>query len=97
MEVSEVGDMLVENSLEGYLKLLEWVEKILSELPRDFAQPYISQERKIPFVAESTGSYTQTFFRLMLGTNSPFIPYMINAGMIEKEEKANPKQIKKMR
>jgi hypothetical protein len=95
MEVSEVGDMLVENSLDGYLKLVEWIEKMLSESPRDFAQPYINRERKIPFVAESTGSYTQTFFRLMLGTNSPFIPYMINAGMQDRRGKGKPKTDKK--
>ncbi|RKZ75603.1 MAG: hypothetical protein DRQ57_06925 [Gammaproteobacteria bacterium] len=88
---SEVGDMLVANSLEGYQKWVEWVNEILSLLPTEFAQPYIDREKLIPFVAESTGPYTQTFFRLMDGMDSLFLPFMINAGMQDKRGKGKNK------
>jgi hypothetical protein len=86
---SDVGDMLVANSPEGYGKLIKWTNEILELLPEEFAEPYIKREKLIPFVAESTGPYTQTFFRLMDGTDSPFISFMINAGMQDKRGKRN--------
>ena len=85
--ISDVGDMLVSNSVEGYEKLLKWTQDILETLPKNFSQPYLDRDKHIPFVAESTGPYTQTFFRLMDGTDSPYMPYMINALMQDRRGK----------
>ncbi|HAI68973.1 MAG TPA: hypothetical protein DCM38_05990 [Gammaproteobacteria bacterium] len=79
--------MLVENSLAGYRELEQWIRKELEELPQEFAAPYLQGQKQIPFVAESTGPYSQTFFRLMDGLHSIFLPYMINAGMQDKKNR----------
>jgi len=85
--ISDVSDMLVENSLAGYRELEVWVKRELETLPEEFSGPYLRREKQIPFVAESTGPYSQTFLRLMDGLDSIFIPYLINAGMQDKRNK----------
>lgn len=88
--------MLVENSLDGYFKLEEWIRSILQQLPEAFSTPYFEGQKKIPFIAESTGPYSQTFLRIMDGIESLFMPYMINAMMQDrKNRKANMKTDKR--